>query len=175
MKHVIFEGVDGGGKTTLIKGYNWRSGHRTVTSDRWLPSYLVYDPVDRREHRETLRGVAAVFEITFLVLVEAPVHLIVSRLLARDPNQRAVGRQIKEWGRSALETKVLWDIRRYRRVALSVADYNLIPLVLDSTDYPDEAVDQLVRAVEDPSCLPLSRLWELTYENLDSSLRGDPR
>ena len=53
-KIIIFEGLDGSGKTTLIKYFNEMTGWKHFCIDRFIGSGIVYDEQTSRRNKEKL-------------------------------------------------------------------------------------------------------------------------
>lgn len=154
MKHIIFEGVDGGGKTALIKGFNWRTGHKHLTSDRWFPSYAVYDyQADLSSLTRLAENCAKLFTDTVIFLVEVNPVLVHERLLIRAPEQVALvrRRKIVDWNFELLPHYADLLVRYETVCREFVKSPHLRGFYVSSAVDYTSVVDELVQAVEYPA------------------------
>ena len=140
LKILIFCGIDGSGKSTIIRNLNKKTKYKYFCIDRFFDSAYVYDKLTRRRFRETSIAIA---EMELLTLKFIDVYLINCKCKYKEILKRL---KIKKEDKNIV-SNIPKAIKLYKQYV------NFTPLntlVLDTDKYDvNNCVKKIIKFVED--------------------------
>lgn len=133
---ILYEGIPGSGKTTLMKAVNKVRDYRDIALDRFTPTQWVYDSLRGRLFNESLiveRGILEHFEV-WVVYCICPPELAYERCKAKNDDDDA-------------NLEKLIDLNRlYKRYFTHITQFENIVLV-NTMDSIEENVADVIETI----------------------------